>query len=173
MLIMATRHTLADTELGQLTLVADGGKLTGVYFPHHWYLPSEQTFGPRVDIDDDPLFTEAAAQLNDYFAGRRTSFEIPVATEGDAFQERVWALLNEIPFGGTTTYGALAESLGNKSLAQRVGQAVGHNPLSVVIPCHRVVGSDGALTGYAGGLGRKRFLLDLEEPAESRSTRLF
>ncbi|WP_301200637.1 methylated-DNA--[protein]-cysteine S-methyltransferase, partial [Corynebacterium stationis] len=85
----------------------------------------------------------------------------------------VWALLQEIPYGETMTYGEIAQQLGNKHLAQRVGQVVGRNPVSIIIPCHRVIGSDGSLTGYAGGLDRKRFLLELEEPAEVTETRLF
>ena len=93
---------------------------------------------------------------------------MPLVTRGDDFSERVWKLLREIPYGQTTTYGALAERLGDKSLAQRVGDAVGHNPLCVFIPCHRVVGANGALTGYAGGLKRKQFLLELEEPVGAR-----
>jgi methylated-DNA-[protein]-cysteine S-methyltransferase len=101
------------------------------------------------------------------------AFDLPLAVDGDEFQRRVWAMLDEIPFGETTTYGELAERLGDKALAQRVGQAVGHNPLSIVVPCHRVVGKDGKLTGYAGGLKRKQFLLDLEEPAAVKSERLF
>lgn len=161
---MATRHTRVDTELGALTLVADDARLTGVYFPHHWYRPQGETFGPFVDADVDPLFTEVAEQLADYLAGRRTSFDVPTAAAGDAFQRRVWALLDEIPYGSTTTYGDLAERLGDGSLARDVGQAVGRNPLSVIVPCHRVVGKDGKLTGYAGGLRRKSFLLDLEAP---------
>jgi methylated-DNA-[protein]-cysteine S-methyltransferase len=92
---------------------------------------------------------------------------------GDDFQQRVWAILREIPYGTTTTYGAIAGRLGDKALAQRVGQAVGRNPLSIVVPCHRVVGSNGWLTGYAGGLERKRRLLDLEQPMDARAGRLF
>jgi methylated-DNA-[protein]-cysteine S-methyltransferase len=166
---MSLRHTTIDTAIGTLTLLAEGDKLTGVYFPHHWHPPV--AIGPFVT--DDPVFTRAAAQLDDYLAGRRTSFDLPTATAGDDFQERVWALLAELPYGGTTTYGALAARLGDPALAQRVGQAVGRNPLSIVVPCHRVVGADGRLTGYAGGLKRKQFLLDLEEPAEAKAERLF
>lgn len=163
---MAMRHTRVDTDLGTLTLVADGDRLTGVYFPHHWYLPSGETFGTFVDAAGDALFTQVAAELGDYLAGRRTSFDVPTAAVGDAFQLRVWALLDEIPHGTTTTYGDLAERLGDRSLARDVGQAVGRNPLSVIVPCHRVVGKGGRLTGYAGGLRRKSFLLDLEKAAE-------
>jgi methylated-DNA-[protein]-cysteine S-methyltransferase len=113
-----------------------------------------------------------AEQLDDYLAGERRTFEVSVRTDGDDFSQRVWAMLQEIPYGETTTYGALAERLGNRHLAQRVGQVVGRNPVSIVIPCHRVVGSDGSLTGYAGGLERKQRLLDLEDPTTAES-RLF
>ena len=166
---MSLRHTTIESALGELTLLAEGDKLTGVYFPHHWHPPT--AVGPFVA--DDPVFTRAAAELAEYLDGRRTTFDLPTATAGDEFQERVWAMLAELPYGGTTTYGALAARLGDPALAQRVGQAVGHNPLSIVVPCHRVVGANGRLTGYAGGLRRKQFLLDLEEPAEVRAERLF
>jgi methylated-DNA-[protein]-cysteine S-methyltransferase len=126
-----------------------------------------------VEAGSDPLFTEAAAQLDGYLAGRRTAFDIPTALAGDEFQQRVWALLTDIPYGATTTYGTLATRLGDSALAQEVGQAVGRNPLPVIVPCHRVVGKDGKLTGYAGGIARKRFLLELEEPALARAGRLF
>jgi methylated-DNA-[protein]-cysteine S-methyltransferase len=171
--IVTARHTRIETALGELLLVADEGTLTGLYFPRHWYPPKPDAIGPFVDAAGDPLFTAAAGELAEYLAGRRTSFDVPVAARGDAFQQRVWAMLDEIPYGETTTYGALAERLGNKALAQMVGQAVGHNPVSVIVPCHRVVGGDGKLTGYAGGLERKQFLLGLEEPADVRAGRLF
>ena len=159
-------HTRITTALGELTLVADGGKLTGLYFPHHWYRPPASALGEFVA--DDPFFAEVAAQLDDFLAGRRTSFDLPVALSGDDFQRSVWAMLTEIPYGSTTTYGALAERLGDRALAQAVGQAVGHNPVSIIVPCHRVVGKNGRLTGYAGGLRRKQHLLDLEEPTLAR-----
>ncbi|WP_312977210.1 methylated-DNA--[protein]-cysteine S-methyltransferase [Corynebacterium sp.] len=114
-----------------------------------------------------------AIQLTEYLEGARKSFDVPITTHGNAFSEKVWALLRQIPYGETTTYGALAASLGNPRLAQRVGQVVGQNPVSIIIPCHRVVGADGSLTGYAGGLERKRWLLELEEPVEISSSRLF
>jgi methylated-DNA-[protein]-cysteine S-methyltransferase len=170
---MNTRHTRIGTALGELTLVADGGRLTGLYFPHHWTRPAHHTFGPYVGAAGDPLFTEVGAQLDDFLAGRRTTFDVPTAAAGDDFERRVWAMLAEIPYGTTTTYGALAERLGDRTLAQRVGKAVGRNPLSVIVPCHRVVGGDGKLTGYAGGIPRKRFLLGLEEPAPVEAGRLF
>jgi methylated-DNA-[protein]-cysteine S-methyltransferase len=167
------RHASIGTILGELTLVASDGAVVGLYFPQHWYLPPEGSIGPRVDAHDDTLLEMARAQLREYLSGERTSFELPLATDGNPFQERVWAMLREIPFGETTTYGDLAERLGDKALAQRVGQAVGHNPISIIIPCHRVVGSTGKLTGYAGGLERKLFLLELEEPALAKAEKLF
>jgi methylated-DNA-[protein]-cysteine S-methyltransferase len=163
------RHTRIETALGELTLVADGDRLTGLYFPHHWYRPA--VLGEFVD--GDPFFAGVAEQLDDYLAGRRTSFDVPVALAEDEFQRQVWDMLTEIPYGETTTYGALAGRLGDPALAQRVGQAVGRNPVSIVVPCHRVVGKDGKLTGYAGGLRRKQHLLDLEEPALAKAGRLF
>ena len=116
----------------------------------------------EVEATAGPLFARAAVQLEEYLDGRRTTFDVPVATVGDAFQEQVWRMLRGIRFGETTTYGALAERLGARALARRVGQAVGRNPVSILIPCHRVVGASGSLTGYAGGLERKQFLLELE-----------
>ncbi len=170
---MAAQHTRIDTGLGELTLISDGQALTGLYFPHHWYPPKPDQLGPSVDVTTDPLFSAVATQLDEFLAGERTEFEVPVRTSGDEFQEQVWALLAQIPYGSTSTYGALAEQLGNTALAQRVGQAVGHNPVSVIVPCHRVVGSTGKLTGYAGGLDRKRQLLELEKPAHARVGLLF
>ena len=167
---MTTSHTIIDTQMGDLTLVAAGGVLTGVYYPGHWTNPDRTAFGPRCDEG----FDEAERQLGEYLAGDRTEFGLPTATAGDTFQQRVWALLNRIPYGETTTYGELARELGDPALARMVGRAVGSNPLSVVVPCHRVVGKDGKLTGYAGGLERKRFLLELEGlPVMAEAARLF
>ena len=161
---MDTRHTVVDSGLGPLTVVARGQALTGLYFTDHVRRPAEETLGPRVPAEDDPLFAEAAEQIHDYLAGRRDTFALPLAPEGDTFQHAVWDLVRAIPHGGTTTYGTIAE---------RVGQAVGANPLCILVPCHRVVGADNSLTGYAGGLARKRALLTLEEPAEVTASRLF
>jgi len=153
------RHTRIETELGELTLVADGDKLTGLYFPQHRYPPAET--GDHVT--GDAFFATVAAELDGYLAGWRTTFGVPVEFTGDPFQRAVWSRLTWIPYGQRITYGDIAAELGNPALAQAVGQAVGHNPVSIIVPCHRVVGSDGKLTGYAGGLHRKQFLLDLEE----------
>jgi methylated-DNA-[protein]-cysteine S-methyltransferase len=155
---MTTTHTTIDSPVGELTLVAHDGALAGVYFPGHWYLPDPATFGVRTEAG----FAQAHQQLGEYFEGERTSFDLPTSLHGDPFQQRVWGLIAAIPYGDTTTYGEMARELGDPHLARRVGGAVGRNPLSIVIPCHRVVGKDGALTGYAGGLERKAALLELE-----------
>jgi methylated-DNA-[protein]-cysteine S-methyltransferase len=170
---MYARHAVVDTGLGEITVVAADDSIVGLYFPGHWYPPTAETLGVRVTAADDPLLTEAAAQLADYLAGYRTSFDLPIATLGDPLQESVWAILKEIPFGTTTTYGEIAARLGNRALAQAVGQAVGHNPISIIVPCHRVLGSNGKLTGFAGGLRRKQMLLELEEPTSVKAGRLF
>jgi methylated-DNA-[protein]-cysteine S-methyltransferase len=162
---MTASHTTIDSPLGELTLVAEDGSLTGVYFPHHWYKPDPDTFGPRADTG----FEDATVQLAEYFAGDRTRFDLAVEPRGDEFQRQVWDLIAATPYGRTVTYGDLAREIGGPATPQDVGAAVGHNPLSVIVPCHRVVGKDGRLTGYAGGLARKRFLLDLE----GASARLF
>lgn len=170
------RHAQAATAIGDLLLTADGDVLTGIYFPGHWHPPAAHTLGRGLDPDEtarDQVFAATVGQLGEYLDGNRTAFDLPVRADGDEFSRRVWALLLDIDYGTTTTYGALADHLGNRHLAQRVGQCVGRNPVSIVIPCHRVVGSDGSLTGYAGGLERKRHLLDLEESAEARAARLF
>ena len=170
---MRVYHAQVKTRLGEVTLLSDGAALTGLYFPHHWYMPDVDTFGKAIDPQQDAILTQAANELQEYLSGERRTLDVPLVTRGDDFSERVWKLLREIPYGQTTTYGALAERLGDKSLAQRVGDAVGHNPLCVFIPCHRVVGASGALTGYAGGLARKKALLELEESADKRDERLF
>jgi methylated-DNA-[protein]-cysteine S-methyltransferase len=165
----AATWTTAATPIGEFTLVADGGALIGVYFPHHWYRPDPGSFGRRSDAG----FGEVRRQLAEYFAGARERFDLPLEARGDEFDRRVWELIGRIPYGQTVTYGDLARELGGQVLAKDVGAAVGRNPLSVIVPCHRVVGRGGRLTGYAGGLARKRFLLDLEQPAGAKSGKLF
>jgi methylated-DNA-[protein]-cysteine S-methyltransferase len=157
---MTSTHTTIDSPLGELTLVALDGVLSGLYFPGHWYMPAPEVFGARSERG----FEQAEGELGEYFAGERTGFDLPTAaTGGDEFQRSVWELIDRIPYGETTTYGEMAAGLGaDPTLARKVGGAVGRNPLSIVTPCHRVVGKDGKLTGYAGGLERKRQLLELE-----------
>lgn len=165
---MNIRHAVIDSPLGDLTLVADDDALTGLYFRHHWYRPAAEAFGPRVCAPKDRLFADAHHQLIEYLAGDRTAFALPIRLHGDPRQLRIWQLLTGIPYGDTRSYGDLAAALADGTTPQEVGQAVGRNPLSIVVPCHRVVGKNGRLTGYAGGLRRKQFLLELEEPAEAR-----
>jgi methylated-DNA-[protein]-cysteine S-methyltransferase len=155
---MTATHTTIDSPVGELTLVATDEVLSGIYFPGHWHMPATEVFGARSQSG----FEQAQRQLNEYFAGGRIEFELATRVAGEEFQRRVWGLIDRIPFGQTTTYGEMARELGDPTLAREVGAAVGRNPLSIVVPCHRVVGKDGKLTGYAGGLERKRFLLELE-----------
>ncbi len=170
---MTARHTVIDSQLGELTLVADGDTLTGVYFRHHWHPPTAAALGEYIQPAADELFRRTGEQLREYLAGERTQFDLPIALVGDPRRQRIWDLLSDIGYGRTKTYGELAAELADGTTAYEVGQAVGRNPLSIVVACHRVVGKDGALTGYAGGLKRKRFLLDLEEPAPAVAGRLF
>jgi len=156
---MTNEHTVLGTRLGDLTIVRDGEALVGLYFPHHWYRPDPATFGPRTGDG----FGDVTRQLGEYLAGARTRFDLPLQARGYEFQRSVWDLVAEIPYGRTASYGELARRLGRAVTAQQVGTAVGRNPLCILIPCHRVIGSTGKLTGYAGGLGRKRALLDLEQ----------
>lgn len=165
---MSATHTIIDSPLGELTLVANDGVLAGVYFPGHTHLPNTTTFGARVATG----FEAVVEQLGEYFRGERVQFDLPLAPRGDAFQQRVWSLLRRIPYGETRSYGQLAAELGDPALARAVGSANGRNPISVIVPCHRVVGADGRLVGYAGGLERKQFLLDLEAEATGGRLRL-
>lgn len=160
------RHAVIDTTLGNLTVVVRPGDdgadaVAAIYFPGHWTKPQLDGFGAEADPCEE-IFVRVRTQFNEYCAGERTEFDLPLSLRGSEFERTVWQLLTEIEYGSTTSYGAIAEHLGNKGLSQRVGQAVGHNPVSVVVPCHRVVGSTGKLTGYAGGIDRKRWLLELE-----------
>ena len=170
---MTRRHATLATALGELLVVADGEALAGIYFPGHWHPPAAGTIGVEVDAAGDVLITRFGEQLTEYLDGTRTTFDLPLAPAGDEFQQAVWAMLRDIRFSETTTYGALAARLGDRNLARRVGNAVGRNPLSIVVPCHRVVGADGSLTGYAGGLERKRLLLELEGAPIVAQGRLF
>lgn len=159
-----TYLTKLDSPLGSLSLASDGEDLTGLWLEGQKYFAAglEAETQARPDL---PVFRQAAAWLGAYFDKRALPPLPPLAPQGSAFRQAVWKLLLEIPFGGTTTYGALADRMkasGIPASPQAVGGAVGHNPISILIPCHRVVGADGSLTGYAGGVAKKRFLLELE-----------
>jgi methylated-DNA-[protein]-cysteine S-methyltransferase len=166
---MSVQHIIVGTAVGPLTVVGEGAALIGLYFDGHRRTPRLTDFGPRVDIG----FDAAIRQLDEYFAGTRREFDLELAPRGSAFEKQVWALLTRIPYGETRTYGQLATELGDPGAAQAVGNANGWNPISIIVPCHRVVGTSGSLTGYAGGLNRKRFLLSLEEPPAAEDGRLF
>jgi methylated-DNA-[protein]-cysteine S-methyltransferase len=171
---MTIRHaTITTDEIDDVILVATDDAISGIYFPKHWTNPDWSAFGQPVDAASDSVLSEADRELREYLRGERTEFDFPIVLNGNDFQQRVWTILRDIPFGETRTYGDIAEELGDRSLARMVGQAVGHNPVSIVVGCHRVVGKSGSLTGYAGGLERKAFLLDLEGPALEQSARLF
>lgn len=156
-------HASHASPIGPLLLVGErdgsgGVRLSGIFMEEHRH-------GPAVDpswVEDPAAFREVMGQLDEYFAGSRATFDLALAPAGTPFQQRVWAELARIPAGTTVTYGELARRVGRPGAARAVGAAVGRNPVSIVVPCHRVVGSDGALTGYAGGIARKAFLLALE-----------
>ena len=149
-----TAYTTVDSPIGEILLTAEGGALTRLYM-------SPFSVDPTWEHDPAAL-AEPARQLAEYFAGERTEFELELAPAGTDFQQRVWQRLLAIPYGETTTYGALALELGNPRCVRAVGLANGRNPISIVVPCHRVIGADGTLVGYGGGLERKRALLALE-----------
>ena len=149
-----------ESPVGRLTLVGSDAGLRAILWPverdGRVRLPAD------VDDGDHPVLARTTAQLDEYFAGRRRVFDLPLDLHGTAFQVKVWRALGEIAHGATTTYGELAAPLGGSHLARAVGAAVGRNPVSIVVPCHRVIGADGSLTGFAGGLDAKRALLALE-----------
>ena len=152
-------YTVLPSPLGPLTAAAEEGALTGLWLEGQKYFAAG--LSPAVcRRDDAPVFQALDRWLSDYFAGSKGPCPLPLSPKGSPFQLRVWAALREIPYGTVVTYGDLAQRLG--SAPRAVGGAVGRNPISIVVPCHRVVGSGGQLTGYAGGIDRKRFLLELE-----------
>lgn len=156
------RFRRVGSPVGELLLVADvtrGFVLRGLYF---WGAPHAEGAIPSGAQEDAGVFDDVVRQLEAYFAGRRTTFDVGIDPVGTPFQRAVWRALGKIPYGTTTTYAAIARAIGRPEAVRAVGAANGKNPISIVVPCHRVVGSDGALTGYAGGLAAKRALLELE-----------
>lgn len=148
------------TPLGEITLAASSYGLAGIWFEGQRHWPE---LAPWPLQDSHPLLQQACAELHSYFDGKRRVFSLTLdASLGTAFQKAVWAQLRRIPVGRTVSYGDIAQGIGQPTAVRAVGAAVGRNPWSVVVPCHRVVGSDGSLTGYAGGLERKKALLQLE-----------
>ncbi|MFL4476383.1 methylated-DNA--[protein]-cysteine S-methyltransferase [Paeniglutamicibacter sp. MACA_103] len=154
------RHAVLDSPVGELRIVASGHGIAGIYMDNHAHPLDPAVLGVRLgSVADDPLIAQAAAELAEYFAGTRTSFGVPLDAQGTQFQHKVWERLARIPFGESRSYGQLALELGDEKLTRAVGTANGRNPIAIVVPCHRVIGADGALTGYAGGVRNKEFLL--------------
>jgi methylated-DNA-[protein]-cysteine S-methyltransferase len=148
--------TYLESPIGRLLLTSDGSSLTGLYMETSRKEPSRVGW---VEDPQVPPLPEAVRQLTEYFAGRRREFDLPLRFEGTAFQQRVWRELTAIPYGETWSYGELAKRINQPSASRAVGLANGRNPISILVPCHRVIGANGSLTGYGGGLERKRWLL--------------
>ena len=151
---------MVASPIGRLKLVASDRGLTAIVWETDD--PRRVRLGPMTEDADNPVLRETERQLDAYFAGKRTSFDVPLDFHGTAFQRKVWAALLAIPFGATRTYGEIAREIGHPTASRAVGAANGRNPIAIIAPCHRVVGSTGKLTGFAGGLAAKQHLLDLE-----------
>lgn len=154
---MPTVHTFVPSPVGDLLLQAEDGALTALYFTE-----SDRAPGPQGELGDDPALDLARVQLAEYFSRERETFDLPLAPRGTPFQLRVWDALARIPYGITKGYAEIATEIGNVKATRAVGLANGQNPISIVVPCHRVISSSGKLVGYGGGIARKRLLLDLE-----------
>lgn len=163
-----TIYTTITSPVGELTLAAVGGRLTGLLFEDNRYPPDRE--GWRRD-DGDPALLAARAQLEEYFAGTRKDFQLALNSKGTEFQQKVWAALLEIPFGETRSYGEQARLIGDHKAVRAVGLANGRNPIPIIVPCHRVIGADGSMTGFGGGIERKKWLLAHE--ARFRGKTLF
>lgn len=157
-----TYYTEHQSPLGTLLLAATERGLAGLYFEGHKYFKGAD--GWHRD-DRHPLLQSAVRQLDEYFAGQRSAFELALDLHGTPFQQAVWRALQTLPFGSTTSYREIAQRLANPGAVRASGTAIGRNPVSIIVPCHRVLGTSGALSGYAGGLERKRYLLTLEKSA--------
>lgn len=149
-----------DSPLGLIILAARAGRLAGLWFAGQRHLPDMTTW---ASSHNEPVLQRAREQLDQYFAGRRQHFDLPFdLSAGSSFQQAVWQALLAIPYGASSSYGAISAAIGRRTAARAVGGAIGRNPLGIVVPCHRVIGADGSLTGYAGGVERKIALLRLE-----------
>ncbi|CAH6861237.1 Methylated-DNA--protein-cysteine methyltransferase [Vibrio chagasii] len=155
---MANRFTYYDSPLGTVTLQANEQGLLGVWFETHTTKPEDL----GTQEDSFPIFQSVKDQLDRYFAGEAIQFDVPIAAKGTPFQQSVWHALTTIPYGETWSYAQLADAIGNPKAVRAVGLANGKNPVSVIVPCHRVIGKNGKLTGYAGGVERKQRLLAIE-----------
>ncbi|GAS95637.1 methylated-DNA--protein-cysteine methyltransferase [Mycolicibacterium canariasense] len=151
------KYRTIDSPVGLLTLAGSDGRLMHLRMVDQTYEPNREDWQP-----DDDAFPEAVAQLRAYFAGERTDFDLELELVGTAFQRKVWQALLTIPYGETRSYGEIAEQIGSPTAYRAVGLANGHNPIGIIVPCHRVIGANGSLTGYGGGLDRKKLLLEME-----------
>ena len=161
-------HTVIESPIGDLALVNTEGVLSGLYM-RCGRAPKGAALGKRTSTG----LEQAVEELGEYFGGGRREFTVTTAAKGDYFQQSVWKLVSQIAYGDTRSYAGIARDLGGPALTRAVGLANARNPILIVVPCHRVIGSDGSLTGYAGGLERKRYLLALETAAEDRAATLF
>ncbi len=153
------RYIETDTPIGVLTVTSDGHAITGVYMETHRHAPGDRSAWAREPAQECAPLAAARAQLSEYFQGHRASFDLPLRATGTNMQRAVWHELTHIPFGETRSYGDIATTLGNPKASRAVGAANGKNPISIIVPCHRVVGADGSLTGFGGGVARKAWLL--------------
>ena len=156
---MTIFYTHIPTPVGRLLLTATEHGLSGIHMEKDGKAPENV---PLDWVRDDARFAAISERLNEYFSGKRTDFDVPLDVKGTRFQESVWSALSRIPYGATISYAELARRVGNPKAVRAVGQANNRNPISIIVPCHRVVGADGSLTGYGGGIERKKYLLDLE-----------
>ena len=157
---MPYAYKMMNSPVGKLTLVAKASRLTAILWEND--KPDRVRLGPMREENNSPVLLETERQLNEYFAGKRNGFELELDFVGTGFQRKVWAALLTIPFGETRSYSDIAVQIGNPKAVRAVGAANGKNPISIIAPCHRVIGASGALTGFAGGLAAKKFLLTLE-----------
>jgi methylated-DNA-[protein]-cysteine S-methyltransferase len=157
---MSYAYKMMNSPVGKLTLVAKASRLTAILWEND--KPDRVRLGPMREENNSPVLLETERQLNEYFAGKRNGFELELDFVGTEFQRKVWAALLTIPFGETRSYSDIAVQIGNPKAVRAVGAANGRNPISIIAPCHRVIGASGALTGFAGGLAAKKFLLTLE-----------
>lgn len=155
------KYKKTPSPVGELTLVSQGKTLLGILWDHD--KPNRVKFDEMLEVADDPFLNKVEKQLEEYFANKRKTFQFSFQTNGTPFQKAVWDQLARIPYGEVWSYKEVAEKIGHPLAVRAVGSAIGRNPLSIVLPCHRVVGSNGTLRGFAGGLFRKKILLDLEQ----------
>jgi len=158
--VIKTRHKLIKSPVGELTIIASDKGIVALLWQDD--KPGRVQISSGLQKNDDNLLLDAERQLSEYFAGQRKRFDLPLDFSGTAFQKSVWEALLTIPYGETRSYGEIASRIGNEKAVRAVGAANGKNPISIIAPCHRVIGASGAMTGFAGGLKNKRFLLDLE-----------